>query len=366
MKTDRAATAQENNLSAIITLSELPSDAIVLISSYISIAEIFHGLSLVVEPADISSKTSLALYSSCEFLTLTDLTSFLLVSKTCRTSITTKAVLYAAVSKTGDRFNTQKSMEQLYQLAEKIRIPSALRTLRIATGNKCEFCLASQNTIHDWSYGTFACWDCIRSRSRNLSRPWNTATKKYATNSVKYDAVFQHRRVHTSGLYGKKYFVWEKHRVDAAGETIGPIVTWGDIDGIVNSMKETPANDNDDECHDRIIDTYLDEILSAPTCREYTEFKVAYDTVKADLQRWQDWKAARKAERKRQREAAREAKEERKRLREARRQEQVVIEERRKSARMSVSENDNDATNDVADEANNLEAEAADAETSNS
>ena len=360
MKTDRAATAQENNLSAI-TLSELPSDAIVLISSYISIPEIFHGLSLVVEPADISSKTSLALYSSCEFLTLPDLTSFSLVSKTCRTSITTKAVLYAAVSKTGDRFNTQKSMEQLYRLAEKIRIPSALRTLRIATGNKCEFCLASQNTIHDWSYGTFACWDCIRSRSRNLSRAWNTATKKYATNSVKYDMVFHHRRVHTSGLYGKKYFVWEKHRVDAAGETIGPIVTWGDIDGIVNGMKETPAND--DECNDGMIDTYLDEILSAPTCREYTEFKAAYDTVKADLQRWQDWKAARKAERKRQREVAREAKEERKRVREARRQEQ----ERRKSARMSVSENDNDATNDVvADEANNLEAEAADAETSNS
>lgn len=136
-----------------------------------------------------------------------------------------------------------------------------------------------------------------------------------------------------------------------AGERIGPIVTWEDIDGMVNCMKDAA---NDAECRDE-IDTYLAETLSAPTCREYTEFKAAYDAVKADLQRWQDLKAARKAERKRQREAAREAKEERKRQREARKQEQD--EKRRKSARTRASDTDNDATNDVADDSNDPEVE---------
>jgi hypothetical protein len=111
MKTERLAMGREEKPSQIA--SKLPSDALDLIGSYLSIPEIFNGLALAFEPAD-TSKKHLALYSATEFLNLGDLTSFSLVSKTCRGFIPTKAVLYAAISKTGDRFNTKKSMEQLY------------------------------------------------------------------------------------------------------------------------------------------------------------------------------------------------------------------------------------------------------------
>lgn len=324
-----------------MTSAVLPSDAIDLISGFLSIPEIFNGLSLVIEPCD-GAKKDLALYSATEYLSLPDLTAFSRVSKTCRGCITTKAVLYAAISKTGDRFNCQKSMEKLYNLssAQKIHPPSALRTLAIATGRSCEFCQASQNTIHDWSYGTFSCWDCIQSREKNLSKVWNTKWVRYQSNSVKYDFVFNYPRNAVSRLYGKKYFVWSVHR-EVAGEKIGPVIAWDDIDAMVRKMADAST---EDECNQK-IDEYMTETLEAPSSKDYAEFTAAYAAVKADLQRFQEQEAARKAERKRQREEAKQAKEERKRKREAQREARRQEQEERKSQRQSRKQaGDNNAS----------------------
>lgn len=127
-------------------------------------------------------------------------------------------------------------------LAEKIHVPTALRTLRIATGYKCEFCNHHQNAVHDWSFGTYACWDCIQSTSKNLSKAWNTKWVRYRYN-VKYDKVFHHPRNAVSRLYGRKYYVWAQHR-EVAGERIGPIIAWEDIDGMVNAMKDAGSEDD--------------------------------------------------------------------------------------------------------------------------
>jgi hypothetical protein len=163
-------------------------------------------------------------------------------------------------------------MEQLYKLAlaEKIHVPSALRTLRIATGYKCEFCNHHQNAVHDWSFGTYACWDCIQSTSKNLSKAWNTKWVRYRYN-VKYDKVFHHPRNAVSRLYGRKYYVWAQHR-EVAGERIGPIIAWEDIDGMVNAMKDAGS---EDECTQR-MNEYITQTLSAPSHEVYAEFTSAF------------------------------------------------------------------------------------------
>jgi hypothetical protein len=331
----------------------LPSDAIDLISGFLTNPEIFNGLALCVEPND-GIKKDLALYLATEYLSLPDLTSFSRASKSCRGSITTKAVLYAAVSKTGDRFNTQKSMEHLYDLtcAEKIHVPSPLRTLAIATGNKCEFCTGSQNTIHDWSFGTFSCWECIQSRSQNLSKAWNLKWARYRQNPRKYDMVFNHSRNGVSRLYGKKYYIWAEHR-EAAGELIGPVIAFEDIDGMVRKMGSAVTQEESIQK----MNEYIEETLSVPTPQQYAEFTSAYVAVKEDLQRFQEQKEARKAEKKRQREAAKQAKEERKRQREAqqeaRKQEQEERKSQRRSTRQQVPETNNADNDNVAGEPGN-------------
>lgn len=328
-------------------MATLPSDAIDSISGFLTGPEVLNWLPVMGIELSESTKKDLALFLATEYLSLPDLTSFSRVSKTCRGNITIKAVLYAAISKKGDRFNTQKSMEHLYNLtrAEKIHVPSALRTLAIATGNKCEFCTSSQNTIHDWSFGTFSCWECIQSSSKNLSKAWNTKWVRYRNNPDKYDMVFNHPRNAVSRLYGKKYYVWARHR-EAAGEKIGPVIAFEDIDAIVQKMNSAVT---EEECIQK-MNEYIEETLSAPTPEQCAVFTNAYVAVKEDLQRFQEQKEARKAERKRQREEAKLQKEERKRQHKARQEERK---RQIKSNTHQASETDNAGDDNIAGGPNN-------------
>ena len=242
------------------------------------------------------SKPMFALYFSVEFLSLSDLTSFSLVSKSCCNSITIKAVLYAAMNKTGDLHKSRKSMEKLYELAlaKKIHVPSTLRTLRIAQGRKCEFCYQDihLNTLHDRGFGTFACWDCIQ--SERLSSDWYTRWARYVRDPSKYDLIFNHPRNACLRPHANKYRIWRHHRT-ASGENIGPIIAWNDIDRIKNSMSGATTADQ----YLERMNAYIAEALSTPPIEDYTRFTTAYDEVNADLLKWREQNKILGAEKKR-------------------------------------------------------------------
>ena len=115
-------------------------------------------------------------------------------------------VVRAAYMRTGDRNNTRKSMDQLYELTpvHTIHVPSPLRILCVATGTKCEFCCADQKTLAEWSFGVFACWDCVSDKRNGIAKCWNTSWVRYGRNTEEYDQVFDHPRNDVSKLYGKK------------------------------------------------------------------------------------------------------------------------------------------------------------------
>jgi hypothetical protein len=83
------------------------------------------------------------------------------MSKSCRGTISTAAVVRAAVI--GGTKELTRSMEELYKLmrANLIHVPSPLRLLRLATRKKCKFCLAhfdrDSKFIHNYSFGVLAC-----------------------------------------------------------------------------------------------------------------------------------------------------------------------------------------------------------------
>mmetsp|Transcript_26066 Transcript_26066/g.55013 ORF Transcript_26066/g.55013 Transcript_26066/m.55013 type:complete len:427 (-) Transcript_26066:95-1375(-) len=265
------------------------------------------------------------------FLSIQDLSAMALVSKTCRQSITTTMVVQAAYRKTGDRNNTRKSMDALYTLTRQnsIHVPSPLRILRIATGNRCEICNSKNNTIASWSFGMFACWNCVSSNAdTSLSKPWDTKWVRYGRNQDRYDAVLSHPRNGVSKMYGRKYYVWREH-CEIAGEKVGPILAWEDVDAVVNTMNDATSLAG---CIAK-VDEYLDDTLHAPAIEEYNKFSSAYLAVKRDLDKRTQRKEREKVERKRVRE-------ERKRKREA---DQQAKEERKKKKQEAANQGEDDS-----------------------
>ncbi len=314
----------------------LPSDAFNLVSEYLP----FHDTAKAMQFAPSifvptpRLERSLIFYLAIQYLPLRDLSVMELVSKSSRSSITTDVVVRSAYMQTGNRFCSRKSMDELYNLMSeyKIHIPSPLRLLRIATGNKCEFCLATRiRSVSSWSNGVFACWNCINSKRTNggccLSKAWNTGYVRYGKNSHMYDFVLNLPRNVISQQYGKKFYLWAERR-KVAGELIGPIIAWEDIDGMVNSimnnMGKADSSISADDYIDNQINTYMNDICKAPAVEEYTEFNVAYLTVKQDIDERTERANCEKIERgrlreekKRKREAEQQAKEAKKREREA-------------------------------------------------
>jgi len=249
----------------------------------------------------------------------------------------------------GGTKESMASMEELHKLmrANSIHVPSSLRLLRLATGKKCEFCLVplgrDSKFIHSWSYGVFACWNCASGRSRaslhgrtSLSKRWSATTQRYGMNRDRYDAVLHHPRNAISKFspdgYGRfmssitRCYVWRERRT-SAGEVIGPLISWDDIDQMVNNMKKA----TDPDVCNQMIDEYLEDILEVPDVQDYEEFNDAYQNAKVEYnerlvcrrgeyQREQEAYQRVKEEKKRGREAEQRAKEDRKSQREAAKQ----------------------------------------------
>ena len=318
----------------------LPSDAFDLVSEYLP----FHDTAKAMQFAPSifvptpQLEKSLIFYLAIQYLPLRDLSAMAMVSKSSRSSITTDVVVRSAYMQTGNRFCSRKSMDELYNLMSecKIHIPSPLRLLRIATGNKCEFCLATRiRSVSSWSNGVFACWNCITSKRKYggccLSKAWNTGYVRYGKNSNIYDCVLNLPRNVISQQYGKKYYLWAERRT-VTGELVGPIIAWEDIDGMVNSimnnMGKADSSISADDYIDNQIKTYMNDICKAPAVEEYNEFNVAYLTAKQDVDerteranRDKIERSRLREEKKRKREAEQQAKEERKRQREVTKQE---------------------------------------------
>ncbi len=315
----------------------IPSDAFHVVSEYLPFHDTAKAMrfapSLFVPTPELEK--SLVVYLAIQYLPLRDLSAMALVSKSARSSITTEVVVRAAYLQTGNRFSSQKSMDELYILMhnKSIHIPSPLRLLRIATGNKCEFCLQSgYKTMKSWSYGVFACWDCIKKKSRNsslpkaLSKSWNTETVRYAKSSSLYDTVFSHPRNAVSEKFGSKYFVWAEHRA-VAGESVGPIIAWDDINKMATYVMNHRSNGNM-ITRIRMIDEYINDVLKAPAVEKYNEFNVAYQIVKQEFidkaeraERDRMERTRLREEKKRKRESEQQARAEKKRKREVSKQE---------------------------------------------
>lgn len=65
--------------------------------------------------------------------------------------------------------------------------------------------------------------------------------------------------------------MWSNHRTDGAGDRVGPIVTWGDVDTMANhfeSANEVPSAGG--------IDTYLANNLQAVPVERYNEFNTTF------------------------------------------------------------------------------------------
>ena len=166
-------------------------------------------------------------------------------------------------------------------------------------------------TTHPWQR-------CVGNR-RRISTKWDKAWVRYRGDYARYNAILDHPRNALSRLYGTKHFVWKQHRV-VAGERIGPVIAWPDIDAACTYLADT-ENANQFEAE---IDEYLAERLNAPLEADYREFNQAYLAAKAELAARAERAARAKAERKRKRdenkvkrEAEKLAKAERKRQREA-------------------------------------------------
>jgi hypothetical protein len=284
----------------------------------------------IIPPRNYAPSLLLVMELAMQYLPLRDLFAMTLVSRGSRTLITTDVVVRAAYMRTGDRNNTRKSMNELSKLmsANSIHPPSPLRLLRIALGKRCEFCQCHHNTLAAWSFGMFACWKCVSERgSDSLSKVWNTAWVRYKRNESKYDSVINHPRNAISTLYGRKYYIWSDHRT-VAGEKVGPIMAWEDIDGAVDYMEDSDQSAGD---YIQKIDEYIDEKLRAPAVAEYKEFNRAYLNAKAYLEDMTERAEREKSERRHIREA-------RKRKREAEQQAKEESRKRKKSAKQAAQQ----------------------------
>jgi hypothetical protein len=109
----------------------IPSDAFNLVSEYLPFCDTVKAMqfapSIFIPSPELEK--GLILYLAIQYLSLRDLSAMALVSKSTRSSITTEVVARAAYLQTGNRFSSQKSMDELYTLMDtnSIHIPSPLR-----------------------------------------------------------------------------------------------------------------------------------------------------------------------------------------------------------------------------------------------
>eukprot|EP00580_Thalassiosira_gravida_P017023 CAMPEP_0201668484 /NCGR_PEP_ID=MMETSP0494-20130426/19676_1 /ASSEMBLY_ACC=CAM_ASM_000839 /TAXON_ID=420259 /ORGANISM="Thalassiosira gravida, Strain GMp14c1" /LENGTH=588 /DNA_ID=CAMNT_0048148885 /DNA_START=109 /DNA_END=1872 /DNA_ORIENTATION=- len=245
------------------------------------------------------SLSSDALFVVMSFLHPRDLFHASFTCKTLRDMVTTKMVVQSALIHGG---HAMKTMDELHALisSRSIHVPSPMRLLRLACGKVCEFCISAKVNHVRPSLGVFACWECVTNRSARqglfgLTKPWKRGWVRYSKNQEnrdKYDAIFEHPRIAaTASAYGMNYYIWSQHRYDRAGESVGPIVAWDNVDGMANHFGS--AND----MKNGGIDSYLTSNLNAPEINSYKEFNEIYTDMqqkaKAAVQQREEMKRAR-------------------------------------------------------------------------
>mmetsp|Transcript_37401 Transcript_37401/g.67268 ORF Transcript_37401/g.67268 Transcript_37401/m.67268 type:complete len:122 (+) Transcript_37401:195-560(+) len=112
---------------------------------------------------EITKSFVLYLYLAMQFLPLLDLSVVALVSKSCRESIITQMIVQAAY----------REQKQYSCLPMQFTFHPQF-FYYILPGKKCELCFSEHKTLPAWSFGGFACLNCVSERSDCLSKCWNT------------------------------------------------------------------------------------------------------------------------------------------------------------------------------------------------
>eukprot|EP00581_Thalassiosira_minuscula_P009951 CAMPEP_0183708928 /NCGR_PEP_ID=MMETSP0737-20130205/5083_1 /TAXON_ID=385413 /ORGANISM="Thalassiosira miniscula, Strain CCMP1093" /LENGTH=557 /DNA_ID=CAMNT_0025936891 /DNA_START=115 /DNA_END=1788 /DNA_ORIENTATION=+ len=215
-----------------------------------------------------------------QFLPPRSLLNFAFTCKSLRDSLTTKMVVESSLIHGG---YAKKSMEELHLLmnVHSMHVPSPLRLLRISNGKSCEFCHGCKVNHVRPGIGVFGCWDCVT--IRKLTKPWKRDWARYRHNREKYDAIFNHPRIGFSD-YGKKLYFLAHRMKDKAGERIGNLAKWGDVDELASRNEVTNG----------AIEAYLTDTLHAPSVESYNEFNQAFAEMQQRAERTVAEKAATK------------------------------------------------------------------------
>jgi len=193
-----------------------------------------------------------------ELLPPTDLYNAALTCKALRVKITVGMVVKSVLIQNG---RGKQTLDELHKLMSRkaIHPPSALRLLRLVNGRRCELCNRGKVKFIRPGIGIFSCWTCLT--ERGLTKAWKLTWVRYRKNVGAYERVFKHPRT-AAQEYSKTNYMMHVPRTDKAGESIGPVVCFDDIDKMV--------------AHEDGVDDYLDTVLGAPSEDEHAEFNSAY------------------------------------------------------------------------------------------
>ena len=185
--------------------------------------------------------------------------------KGLRSVVTTRMVVRSSIMHGG---HAKRTIEELYKLMSvgAMHIPSPLRLLRLVNGKICECCSRESVNFVRPCTGIFACWTCTT--DRGLTKGWNTTWVRHRKNAEKYNAIFNHPRVAHNEYTYKNYMVTRPMK--AAGERIGPIVTFDHVDKMV--------------AHQCGLDDYINNTLNAPPLEKYNEFSNAFASMKEEAE----------------------------------------------------------------------------------
>eukprot|EP00978_Attheya_sp_CCMP212_P024175 scaffold75561_cov55-Attheya_sp.AAC.8 len=200
-----------------------------------------------------------ALFLVMEFLPPRDLFHTTFTCKALRDKVTTQVVVRSALIHGGHTKQICTTLDKL--MSDKaIHVPSPLRLLRLINGKRCEICVAKKVNLVRPSLGVFACKDCMD--NGDLTKVWDTTWDRYQQNKDAHDAIFNHPRLSTNRNW-TKHNMWSDHRSDKAGELIGPLITFDDVDQMVSHAHGG-------------IDDYIQNVLCAPPDEDYVEFNETY------------------------------------------------------------------------------------------
>ncbi len=250
-----------------------------------------------------------------------ELQSLSQVNKLIRSTISLEMVVTACMVSGGRTLQSIVNLEPRIR-CRSVRVPSALRLLRVCNMKRCEFCgnvdtpdVMSQSSDRTGkekrnakpryirpAWGCmFPCWTCLtKNRDSSISRTWpypclnrawhrvpfpngkrpfnRSPDMEYESNRELYDSVFSHPQA-ASYVYGDQgndgrngwEILWSFPMQDASGEYISPLLTFQDIDPLIRYLK-TPGNLG--------ISHYLEHSIPDPSpVEDYQRFATVFDSL---------------------------------------------------------------------------------------